>query len=145
ALGRVTITDTDPVNQPGMVDVQLGDPPATAPVVAGGASAWTGPPSSPGGKLGALLAVGGTGGTLDSYRTDLASVAKTLADAVNAIHGTPPFFAFTGATASLAVNVDATTVRPGSTTAPGANDIARAVAQLRGTGADSAYSALVTR
>src|SRR5919204_2516536 len=144
-LGRVTITDTDPVNQPGMVDVQLGDPPATAPVVAGGAAAWAGPPASPGGKLGALLAVGGTGGTIDSYRADLAAVAKTLADAVNAVHGTPPFFTFTGTTASLAVNVDATTVRPGSTTAPGANDIARAAAQLRGSGTDAAYSAFVTR
>jgi len=91
-------------------------------------------------------------GTLESYRADLNAFAKKLADDVNALHnpgGTGTNFFTYGAAgteaASLTVNVAATGVRYATTTAPGQNDIAIAIAKLRGTGADQQYQAFVAR
>jgi flagellar hook-associated protein 1 FlgK len=140
-LARVSTTETSP----GVLDVRFGD--AAAPLVSGATVTWPQALTAPGGQLGALLAVGGGGGTIASYRTDLDAMAKQLADSVNAIHATPPFFTYTsGAAAStLAVNVTAATVKASTTTNPGANDLALQVAALRGGGADAAYGALVAR
>ena len=74
-----------------------------------------------------------------------------MADAVNALHnpgGTGTnFFTYTaGSEAStLAVNVTPAGVRTGTAAAPGANDIALAIAGLRGGAPDQAYASLVSR
>ncbi|HEX8208377.1 MAG TPA: flagellar basal body rod C-terminal domain-containing protein, partial [Solirubrobacteraceae bacterium] len=68
-----------------------------------------------------------------------------LASSVNAIHSPPPFFTATAGSeaATLAVGVTTATLRPGSTTAPGANDLALRIAALRGGTADQRYADLV--
>jgi flagellar hook-associated protein 1 len=108
------------------------------------------PPTSSGGKLGALNDLFKTGGTIDSLRTDLNNVAKTLATTVNAIHNTGGatgvnFFNVTSGSeaATIAVNVTASTIV--ASTPTGSGDIAAQIANLRGTAADSAYSSYVTR
>ena len=40
------------------------------------------------------------GGKLDAYRAQLSSVAQTLADTVNAVHGSPAFFTYTSGSAA---------------------------------------------
>ena len=77
-------------------------------------------------------------------------VARTLADAVNAVHssgGGGNFFSFTdGAEAgSLAVAVTPATVRTSVTADKGANDLALRMTTLRGGAADQAYGAFVAR
>jgi flagellar hook-associated protein 1 FlgK len=105
----------------------------------------------PGGKLGALIDVSKTGGIVDQYRAQLNTVVKTLADDVNAIHtagGGAAFFSYGAAgteAGTLAVNVTATTMRTSTTGAVGANDIALAIAGLRGGTPDKLYTAFVTR
>jgi flagellar hook-associated protein 1 FlgK len=109
------------------------------------------PPTSAGGKLGALNDIFKSGGTVDSLRTDLNAIAKSLADQVNAIHndGTATgvdFFSLGAAgteAASIAVNVTPAQVVASSPT--GAGDVAAAISNLRGSTTDSLYSAFVTR
>jgi len=107
--------------------------------------------SNPGGRLGALRDLATVpGGAIDSFRQELGTVAQTLASSVNAIHGTP-FFTVTHAppasygAASIAVAVTPATVRADASGDKGANKIALAVAELRGTQADSAYNAFIAR
>jgi flagellar hook-associated protein 1 len=140
-LGRVSVTDLGA----GSIEVDFGD--AAQPLVSGTTVTWPQALTAPGGQLGALLRVGGSGGTIDSYKADLNAAAKKLADAVNAVHGTPPFFAYAAGNeaATLTVAATAATVKATAGSAPGANDIALAIAALRGGAADSAYSSLVTR
>jgi flagellar hook-associated protein 1 FlgK len=133
----------------GSMQVDLGD--AAVPFVNDTTVTWPQPLTSPGGTLGALIDITKTGGTIDSYRADLNNVVKTLADAVNALHnpgGTGTnFFTYTaGAEAgSLAVNVTTATVRTSTSGAVGANDIALAIAGLRGGTPDKLYTSFVTR
>jgi flagellar hook-associated protein 1 FlgK len=137
AYAQVSVTDLGG----GLIRVNFGD--AAAPLVDG-----TNPPNwpqaltAPGGRLGALLDLGPL---TDGYRTQLDDFARELQTSVNAIHSPPAFFTATaGAEASdLAVAVSAAAVRPGSTAAAGANDLARAIAALRGKLADQRYADLV--
>lgn len=108
----------------------------------------------PGGKLGALLQFSGPTGTVASYRTQLAATARSLADGVNALHttpatvpATPAYFSFTAGNeaATIALNVTAAQVRRSSTPGVGGNDIALAIAELRGGAPDQAYQAFVAR
>ncbi|MEA2446071.1 MAG: flagellar hook-associated protein 1 [Thermoleophilales bacterium] len=139
----------------GAITVTFGD--AATPLVDDNTVSWPQTLTNPGGKLGALLnltkpALPAPGGTIESYRADLNAFAKKLADDVNAIHnpggaGTN-FFTYgtaTTAAASLVVSVAATGVRATNGTAAGANDVAVAMAKLRGTAPDQAYQALVAR
>jgi flagellar hook-associated protein 1 FlgK len=69
-------------------------------------------------------------------------VASTLASSVNALHTSTPFFSGTTA-ATLTVAVTAAQVQTSSTTDPGGNDVAQAIAALRGGTAEQSYAALV--
>jgi flagellar hook-associated protein 1 FlgK len=144
-LGQVSTTDLGN----GSINVQFGD--ATNPLVADTTVNWPQSLTAPGGKLGALLAISNTGGVIDSYRADLNNVVKTIADAVNALHnpgGTGSnFFTYTAGSeaATLAVGVGTAGVRTSLGGAPGANDIALQIADLRGGSGDQLYTAFVTR
>jgi flagellar hook-associated protein 1 FlgK len=95
-----------------------------------------------GGKLGALLTLTSPTGALASYQTALNGVAEKLASTVNALHSSTPFFS--GKTAStLTVAVTAEQVQTSSTGAAGGNDVARAIAALRGGAAEEGYATLV--
>lgn len=95
-----------------------------------------------GGQLGALLELSGPTGSLAQYQTALNEVASTLATSVNELHTATPFFTGTTA-ATLAVAVKPSEVQTSSTGAPGGNDIALAIAGLRGGATDQRYAALV--
>jgi flagellar hook-associated protein 1 FlgK len=137
AYGQVSVTDLGG----GSISVQFGD--AAAPLVNGSTVTWPQALTSPGGKLGGLLSIASATGPIGARRTDLNALASQLATAVNAVHGTPPFF--TGATAAtLAVNVTAATLTPGTGPAAGANDIAIAIAGLRSGAIDQAYGNIVS-
>jgi flagellar hook-associated protein 1 FlgK len=133
----------------GSIKVDFGD--AATPLVNDTTVTWPQTLTTPGGKLGALIDITKTGGTIDSYRADLNTVVKTLADAVNLLHnpgGTGTnFFNYTaGAEAgSLSVGVTPATVKTSTSGAAGANDVALAIAGLRGGTADKLYTGFVTR
>jgi flagellar hook-associated protein 1 FlgK len=151
-LAQISVTDLGN----GSINVSLGD--AANPVVSDTTVNWPQtlnnagpPPTSAGGKLGALNDLFKTGGTIDSLRSDLNGIAKDLADKVNAVYnpggsGTN-FFTYTSGSeaSSLAVNVTAPQVVASSTGNPGNNDIAAAIANLRGGTTDQLYSTFVTR
>jgi flagellar hook-associated protein 1 FlgK len=151
-FGQVSVTDKGD----GTIDVAFVDTAAsgtTYPIVAGTASAWTGPPAvwSPGGRLGGLLAVSDpTSGSLQSYISTLDSVAGKLRDLVNGAYGGTFFESGPGpAAASLRVTAalaaDPRSVDPGTGNA-GSNDIALAVAGLRNhADVDGAYRAFTAR
>ena len=148
AYGQVSVTDLGN----GSISVQFGD--AAMPLTNGPAfgwgdttvAGWTAPAmTSPGGQLGALVAVGPQ---IASYRAQLDDLAVDLRDDVNAIHGTtPPFFTATAGSeaATLSVAATASTLRTTATGGAGGNDIALAIAALRGQGIDQRYADLVGR
>ena len=144
-LAQVRVTDLGN----GSINVNLGD--AAAPLVSDTTVTWPQALVAPGGKLGALIDIAKTGGVIDSYRTQLNTVVKTLADSVNALHnpgGTGTnFFSYTAGAEASSLGVVATTatVRTGTSAAKGANDIALAITGLRGGTADKLYTAFVTR
>jgi flagellar hook-associated protein 1 FlgK len=144
-LAQVRVTDLGN----GSIDVDFGD--AAAPLVSDTTVTWPQTLTVPGGKLGALIDIAKTGGVIDSYRVDLNTAVKTLADAVNNLHnpgGTGTnFFSYTAGSeaATLAVNVTTATVRTSTSGAAGANDIALAITGLRGGTSDKLYTAFVTR
>ena len=133
----------------GSIAAFLGD--ATSPLVDDTTTFWPQTLTAPGGKLGALIDIAKTGGVIDSYRADFNVVVKNLADSVNNLHnpgGTgTDFFSYTAGAegGSLGVNVTTATVRTSTTTAAGANDIARSIAALRGGTPDKLYTGFVTR
>ena len=141
ALGQVSTTD----NGDGTIDVAFGG--AALPLVDNTTVNWPQALTAPGGKLGALLTLSSPTGTIASYRADLNAAAKSLADTVNALHAPPNFFTYTaGSEAStIAVAVTPATVRTSTSAAPGANDVALAIAGLRGGTADQSYASLVSR
>jgi flagellar hook-associated protein 1 FlgK len=128
----------------GSVTVGFGD--AAQPLVQGMTVTWPQTLTNPGGQLGALKQLSDPTGTLATYRASLNSVAKTVADTVNAAHGSPPFFSYTAGSeaATLSVNVTASQINTTTTGTPGANDVAQAIAALRSGSADSAYRQFVT-
>lgn len=137
ALAQVTVT-----TQPDGTDtVTFGD--AAKPLVEGTTVNWPQAlTSAAGGQLGALLALTGPAGPLTSFQSELDSVAAAVAQSVNELHTSTPFF--TGATAAtLAVAVNAAEVQTSSTEAPGGNDVAIAIAALRGGAAEQGYSGLI--
>ena len=140
----MTVTDLGD----GRINVGFGD--AANPLVAGNTTDWPQTLTNPGGKLGALLEVSRTGGTIDQYRTDLNATVETLANAVNALHsagGGTNFFSFTAGSAAttLAVAVTASGVRASATGNASANEIALGIAGLSGGAPDQAYNGFVTR
>lgn len=139
SLGQVSVTDLGY----GKISVSFGN--TGTPLVDGttqpSSTTWPQALTNPGGQLGGLI---DAQTTIASYRSALDGAVSALASSVNAIHGTPPFF--TGSTAAtLAVGVTAATLTPGSTAAPEANDLARALAGLRGGAAERTYQDIVER
>lgn len=97
-----------------------------------------------GGQLGALLELSSPSGALASYQSALDEVAATLSSSVNALHTATPFFK--GATAAtIEVAVTPKTVQTSSEGTSGGNDVALAIAGLRGGAADQRYTALVAQ
>ena len=146
ALAKVSVTDLGN----GSVSVAFGD--AAVALVNDTTATWPQAiTEAAGGRLGALIDVSRAGGVMASYRADLSAAARTLADSVNALHnpgGTgTDFFSYTPGSeaATLAVAVTAAGVRTGTSPAAGANDIALAIAALRGGAADQSYRQLVSR
>jgi flagellar hook-associated protein 1 FlgK len=144
-LGQVRVVDYSN----GSLAAFLGD--ATSPIVDDTSTFWPQPLTAPGGKLGALIDIAKTGGTIDSYRADLNTLVKNLADSVNNLHnpgGTGTnFFNYTAGAegGSLTVNVTTATVKTSTSGAAGANDVALAIAGLRGGTPDKLYTGFVTR
>jgi flagellar hook-associated protein 1 len=139
SLAQVTVTQ----KPDGTDTLSFGD--AAKPLVEGTSVNWPQAlTAASGGQLGALLGLTGPTGTLASYQTSLNEVASTIASTVNSLHTAKPFFS--GATAAtLAVAVKPSEVQTSSTGAAGGNDVAVAIAALRGGAADQGYSALVER
>ncbi len=140
-LGQVSTSDPD---GDGALDVSFGG--AGTLLVDGGTGTVTWPQAltAPGGKLGALL---GLQATIADYRSGpngLDALAGSLATAVNALHGTPPFFTGTTA-ATLTVGVTLSTLQAGSSGLAGDNGIARGVAALRNGAIDSGYATFVRK
>jgi flagellar hook-associated protein 1 len=152
-LGQVSVTDLGN----GSIQVSFGD--AAGPIVDDTAVNWPQsinnagpPPTTSGGKLGALYNLFKPNGTIASLQSDLNAIAKDLAGKVNAIHNTGgatgvDFFTYTsGSEAStIAVNVSAAGVVTSTSGATGDNDIALAISRLRGQSTDQLYSTFVTR
>jgi flagellar hook-associated protein 1 FlgK len=139
ALAQVTVT----TNADGTDTIAFGD--AAKPLVEGTTVNWPQTlTAAAGGQLGALLGLGAPGGSLQTIRAGLDTVAATLASSVNALHTATPFFRGETA-ATIAVAVKADEVQSSSTEASGGNDVALAIAGLRGGGADSSYSTLVEK
>jgi flagellar hook-associated protein 1 FlgK len=141
-LGQVSVTELPS----GSINVAFGD--AAVALVADTTVTWPQALTSPGGKLGALIDVSKPGGHAATYRAELAGVAKTLADSVNAVHGAPAFFSYASdatAAATLAVAIGAGDLEPGSSGFAGGNDTALAVARLAGQAADDRYTAFVAQ
>jgi flagellar hook-associated protein 1 FlgK len=137
-------------NGDGTITVNFGD--AANPLVqADGTVNWPQTLTNPGGQLGALIDLTKAGGTLEGYSNDLNAFAKSLADSVNALHnpgGTGTnFFNYTAGNeaASLSVGVTSSQVTYASGTAPGLNDIATAIGNLRNGAADQNYQSLVAK
>ena len=139
ALAAVTVT-----KEPDGTDtVTFGN--AALPLVEGSTVNWPQALTpAAGGKLGALLELSSPTGALASYQSALNEVAKTLAASVNALHTATPFFKGTTA-ATIEVAVTAGEVQTSSEGASGGNDVALAIAGLRGGAADQRYAALVTQ
>ncbi|HUN77607.1 MAG TPA: flagellar hook-associated protein FlgK [Solirubrobacteraceae bacterium] len=96
-----------------------------------------------GGKLGELLDLSGPEGALARYQGELNAVAKTLAETVNAKTTTPFFGGETAATLAVAVKpAEVQAAGPGN---PGGNEIALAVAGLRGGAAEQRYAGLIAQ
>jgi flagellar hook-associated protein 1 FlgK len=139
ALASVTVTK----EADGTDTVTFGN--AALPLVEGSKVNWPQAlTAAAGGQLGALLELSSPTGALASYQAGLNEVAATLASSVNAIHTATPFFKGTTA-ATLEVAVTPAQVEASSEGTSGANNVALALAGLRGGAADQRYAALVTQ
>jgi flagellar hook-associated protein 1 len=138
-LANVTVTKAPN----GTDTVSFGD--AAQPLVEGATVNWPQAlTKAAGGQLGALLGLSAPTGALASYTTALDEVASTLAGTVNALHTSTPFFSGSTA-ATIKVAVTPTEVQTSSTAAPGGNDVAQAIAALRGGAADRRYAGLIAQ
>jgi flagellar hook-associated protein 1 FlgK len=154
SMGQVSVTQSPG----GSVDVSFGGVPIVdADDTTGIATVPAGTfplsfSSSPGGRIGALLDLQSATGPIGSYQTDLAAMAKSLADSVNGIYsatGTDFFTYGTGANGlpELKLNepaISATTV-VGGLGGQSDNTLALRIEDLRGGDADKRYAQLVTR
>lgn len=163
--GQVQVQPTlDGSGEPvaGKIDVLLGTDPS--PVVSGDTARepWSVAfsPGGPGlGRLGALADLASAGGPIDAYRQEIAASASALASAINAAHQAaggpailvaPPGAPVPGvAQPPLAVDPSIDPAAGGSLAAIVAgstgqgNDVATAIAALRGGAADETYRRLV--
>jgi flagellar hook-associated protein 1 len=141
SLAQVSVTDLGN----GAEKIDFGGVTLVDPAAAGGYT-WPQTLTNPGGKLGALQSLGSATGPALTYRSQLDAVAADLVSSVNALHSSTPFFDPAGTTAAT-INVVATaaTVQTGSGAAPGQNDVAQAIASLRGGSTDQLYNTLVAR
>jgi flagellar hook-associated protein 1 FlgK len=138
-LGNITVTK----EADGTDTVAFGN--AAQPLVEGSEVNWPQAlTSAAGGKLGALLELASPEGAIGKYRAALDEVAKTLAGSVNELHTATPFFTGTTA-ASIAVAVKASEVQTSKGGASGDNEVALALAGLRGGGAEQKYAALIAQ
>lgn len=136
ALANVTVSEQEDHTD----TVSLGD--AGKPLVEGGTVNWPQElTEAAGGQLGALLALTAPGGALTNLQTGLDGVAETLARTVNAPLKVPFFSGETAAT--LKVAVTASEVQAGSGEGSGGNQVAQAIAALRGGEAEQDYTTLV--
>jgi len=138
ALANITVTE-----EPDHTDtVSFGD--AATPLVKDTTVNWPqGLTEAAGGRLGALLGLTGPKGALTGLQTGLNGVAETLIASVNE-HLTTPFFSGADA-ANIAVAVEAAGVQASASGAAGGNEVAIAIAGLRGGGAEQSYAKLVER
>ena len=124
--------------------VTFGD--AAKPLVEGATVNWPQElTEAAGGQLGALLKISGPTGALANYQTALNEVADDLTTTVNALHTSTPFF--TGVTAAT-IKVAVTPAQVQTSSAPataGGNDVAQAIAALRGGKADQRYAGLIAQ
>jgi flagellar hook-associated protein 1 FlgK len=124
----------------------------TYPIVADQTASWSAPAGdwNPSGQLGGLLSLAKTpGGTIDGYLNSIDTFASNLASAVNTAYQGTFFTAGTPAGATLQVAA-ALQTSPSSltsgTTASGSNDLALAVAKLRGgASVDGTYKTFVSK
>jgi flagellar hook-associated protein 1 FlgK len=138
-LANVTVTQA----ANGTDTVSFGD--AAKPLVEGSTVNWPQElTKAAGGQLGALLNVSGPAGQLASYQGALNEVASMLAGSVNALHTSTPFFSGNTA-ATIAVAVTPAQVQTSSPAAAGGNNVAQAIAALRGGAADSRYAGLIAQ
>lgn len=141
ALAQVSVTDTGDSR----LRIDFGGVTLVDPATPTGFS-WPQTLRAPGGKLGALLDLASATGPALTYRGQLDAVAADLVSSVNALHTATPFFDTRGTAAdTIAVVVTEATVQTGSGRATGANDVAQAIARLRGGRTDQLYQALVAR
>jgi flagellar hook-associated protein 1 FlgK len=129
----------------GTVTVSFGD--AAKPLVEGTTVNWPQPlTSAAGGVLGTLISLSEPEGQLAQLRGMLDGVAEALAESVNAQQPRGAFFSFTPGSAAASISVVATlsTLQTGPEGEPGANNLALAVAGLRGGEAEQRYTAFVT-
>lgn len=139
--GLAGVKVTDPGS--GLLVVNFGD--AATPLVNGTTVTWPqSMTSAAGGQLGALLGLSGAAGQSQTYRTALDGIANGLITAVNALHTATPFFSGSSA-ATIAVAVTPSQVQTTTTGAAGANDVALAIAGLRGGATDQSYAAFVSQ
>lgn len=131
------------LNADGTITVGFGD--AALPLVDGTTVTWPQTiTSAAGGKLGQLADLADPNGTIGGYRTTLDAVANQLISSVNALQPATPFFSGNSA-ATIAVSATAATLQTSATAAPGANDLALALAGLRGGATDQSYAALISK
>jgi flagellar hook-associated protein 1 len=141
ALGQVSVRDVGDSR----LQVDFGGVTLVDPSIPAGYT-WPQTLRAPGGKLGALLDLASPTGPALTYRDQLDVVAADLVRSVNALHTRTPFFDTAGTRAdTIAVVVTETTVQTGSGTASGENDVAQALARLRGGTTDQLYQGLVAR
>jgi flagellar hook-associated protein 1 FlgK len=139
ALASVTVTK----EADGTDTVAFGN--AALPLVEGSTAHWPQAlTAAAGGKLGALFELASATGPLAAYREGLDEVAAALAGSVNELHTATPFFKGTTA-ATLEVAVTPGEVQTSSEAASGGNNVALAIAGLRGQGADQRYAALIAQ
>jgi flagellar hook-associated protein 1 len=141
-LAQVSVRDLGT----GALRVDFGGVTLVDPAAAGGYT-WPQTLTSPGGKLGALQDLGSATGPALTYRARLDAVVTDFVTRVNAIHAAPTgvnFFDPAGTTADrISVVATAATIVTGSDGTAGRNDVASAIAQLRGGTVDRNYSSLV--
>jgi len=138
SLANVTVSE-----QPDHTDtVSFGD--AAKPLVEGSTVNWPQAlTEAAGGTLGALLDLTGAKGALTGLQTGLDGVAEALAGTVNE-HLPAPFFSGKGA-GEIAVALKASEVSASGGKSAGGNEVAQAIAALRGGVAEQGYAALVEK
>jgi flagellar hook-associated protein 1 FlgK len=138
-LGNVTVTK----ESDGTDTVRFGD--AAEALVEGSKVNWPQAiTTATSGKLGALLETTSAAGPIAGYRNTLNEVAATLAESVNKLHTSTPFFSGKTA-ATLAVAVTPAEVQTAEPPNTGGNEVALAIAALRGGGAEQKYADLIAQ